>query len=203
MSSESKKPKSLRWEKRRIRRAGGGDREAFADLYREFAGPIYARILLPRLGDAAAAEDALAETFRAALQNLGQYQSRGSSIFHWLARIAKNKAMDLHRQEARSQRKLCDFHRLLSPLAPAESEPEFESRKEQDRLRARIQTVLKQIRPRYAQVIELRFLAEKTRADCADIMAVKLGTLDVLLLRALRAFRVQWQEFEKGDPNRE
>jgi DNA-directed RNA polymerase specialized sigma24 family protein len=33
---------------------------------------------------------------------------------------------------------------------------------------------------------------DKSREECAAAMNVKLGTFDVLLLRALRAFRKEW-----------
>jgi len=47
--------------------------------------------------------------------------------------------------------------------------------------------------PRYKRAIELRFLEERTRQECADVLEVKLGTFDVVLLRALRAFRKEWE----------
>jgi DNA-directed RNA polymerase specialized sigma24 family protein len=54
--------------------------------------------------------------------------------------------------------------------------------------------VLASVNPRYRRAIELRFLDDRSREDCARLMEVKLGTFDVLLLRALRAFRQQWHE---------
>ena len=52
--------------------------------------------------------------------------------------------------------------------------------------------MLEAINPRYRRAIELRFLEDKSREECAGAMEVKLGTFDVLLLRALRAFRKEW-----------
>ncbi|MCB9624549.1 MAG: hypothetical protein H6723_14645 [Sandaracinus sp.] len=54
-------------------------------------------------------------------------------------------------------------------------------------------TCLDALNPRYRQAIELRFFDERERQDCADLLEVKLGTFDVLILRALRAFRKEWE----------
>jgi RNA polymerase sigma-70 factor (ECF subfamily) len=45
---------------------------------------------------------------------------------------------------------------------------------------------------RYRRAIELRFVEEFSREECAAALDVKIGTFDVLLLRALRAFRKEW-----------
>jgi RNA polymerase sigma-70 factor (ECF subfamily) len=47
--------------------------------------------------------------------------------------------------------------------------------------------------PRYRQALELRFFRDLAREECAQLMQVKLGTFDVLVLRALRAFRREWE----------
>jgi RNA polymerase sigma-70 factor (ECF subfamily) len=52
--------------------------------------------------------------------------------------------------------------------------------------------VLERLNDRYRRAIELRFLEELSRESCAAALDVKLGTFDVLLLRALRAFRKDW-----------
>jgi RNA polymerase sigma-70 factor (ECF subfamily) len=187
-------PERLRWEKRCLKRILKRDLEAFGELYREFAGPLYSRILLPLTGDAWAAEDALADTFRAALEGIGQYRQKGTSIWFWLARIARNKAMDQHRSRSRTQKALVSYDSMLAPLRPDSPKPgeQLECRQENERIRSTVQEVLGKLNPRYRRVIELRFLQDQPRQVCAEQLEVKLGTLDVLVLRALRAFRKEW-----------
>ena len=48
----------LRWERKLIRRTLQGDERAFGELYRAYAPGIFARVLMPRLGNRQAAEDA-------------------------------------------------------------------------------------------------------------------------------------------------
>jgi len=170
-------------------------------LYERFAGRLYTRVLLPKLGDEQAAEDALAETFRTALERLDQYRDRGSSVWYWLARIASNKATDMYRRRARTKRVLSNFESLLEPMAttPGLADDELATSRRRQQLVEAVKKTLGGINPRYRRAIELRFLEERSRADCADQMEVKLGTFDVLLLRSLRAFRKQWTTLAPPD----
>lgn len=185
----------LRWEDECLARAKRGERAAFGELYREYAPAIFARVLLPKLGNRPAAEDALAETFRVALERLHHYESRGVSFYFWLVRIAANKATDMHRVKQRTGRALSSLESLLGPLADAPDGPgkQLEDATELAQMRQRVATCLDALNPRYRQAIELRFFDERERQDCADLLDVKLGTFDVLILRALRAFRKEWE----------
>lgn len=186
----------LRWEQTRIAQARAGDRRAFGELYDAYAPILYRRILLPRLGDPAAAEDALSETFRSAIENIHRFEGRDVSIYRWLSRIAHNKAMDLHRVRAVTGRKIRDIRALLEPLCVPESGADalFELAVEARDVEQLVQRTLASINPRYCRAIEARFFEDKSRDACASELNVKLGTFDVLLLRALRAFRAHWEK---------
>ncbi len=149
---------------------------------------------MPRLGERSAAEDALAETFRTALERLHQFEPQGVSVYFWLARIAMNKATDMHRVRGRTHRALVNFKALVEPLSSRSDDPgtTLEAHQELALLRQRVQQTLERLNPRYRRAIELRFLGDRPRQACAEALEVKLGTFDVLLLRALRAFRREW-----------
>lgn len=190
----------LRWERKLIRRTLEGDERAFGDLYRAYAQSIFARVLMPRLGNRQAAEDALAETFRTAFERLESFESRDTSIYSWLARIAANKATDMHRVKQRTARALTSFEQMLEPLRPEGSGPAaaMEAADELRVLREAIALVMERLNPRYRRAIELRFMEEKSREACAEAMAVKVGTFDVVVLRALRAFRREWDKVREA-----
>jgi RNA polymerase sigma-70 factor (ECF subfamily) len=194
----------LRWEKELVVRATAGDRAAFAEIYRVYAPIVFARVLLPKLANRQAAEDALAETFRTALERLGDFEARGASVYFWLSRIAANKAMDLHRARATTGRALSGFESMLTtvgepPLDPGEL---YSLHADVSRLRAAVAAALATLNPRYREAIKLRFSQELSREECADRLGVKLATFDVVLLRALRAFKKGWPPsgFEDGNP---
>jgi RNA polymerase sigma-70 factor (ECF subfamily) len=190
----------MAWERALLRRARAGERAAFGELYRAYAPVLYRRVLLPKLGAAGAAEDALAETFRTAFTKLDSFEDQGVSLYHWLSRIASNKAIDMHRVRARTDRALTRLEGLLAPESIMARDPfsEVSAREEHAALGARVEAALRAINPRYRRAIELRFFDELERSACADAMDVKLGTFDVLLLRSLRAFRRVWDEQPDG-----
>jgi RNA polymerase sigma-70 factor, ECF subfamily len=185
----------LAWEKDQHSRALAGDRAAFAALYAAYAPGIYRSVLMPKLGQAAAAEDALSETFRAAFEKLAQFEPRGSSIYFWLARIAENKALDLLRASAVTGRAIVNLQAHFVDLSPEPpgAEALLSGFQHEQRLRGRLSQCLAELNPRYRRVIELRFYAEQEREICAQQLQVSVSTFDVLLLRALRALRKQWE----------
>lgn len=191
----------LRWEQELLQRARRGAAAAHATLYRTYAPLIFSRVLLPRLGNRAAAEDALAETFRTALERLDQFESRNTSIYFWLARIAVNKATDLHRARAVTGRALVNLEGqigvlLESPLTP---DAALDCKKQYVAIRRRLDACLNELNPRYRRAIEVRFVEELTREECATALDVKLGTFDVLLLRALKSLRKAWELAQTND----
>jgi RNA polymerase sigma factor (sigma-70 family) len=177
-----------------VKRAQRGDRRAFAAIYEAYADRLFRAVLLPRLGDRQAAEDALAETFRIALERLPSFDDRGVSVYFWLSRIAMNQATDQHRRAARTGRALIRFEHLLGPLRPSAPRPEaalLEAQRSAAVTEA-IGEVMTRLHPRYRRALTLRFFDERSRQECAEALEVKLGTFDVVLLRALRAFRREW-----------
>ena len=53
---------------------------------------------------------------------------------------------------------------------------------------------MQQLQDRYRTAIELRLIQELPREDCARRLGVTIGTFDVLLFRAVRAFRKHFGE---------
>ncbi len=178
-----------------MRRIRAGERAAFAELYRAFGRRLHA-VVLPLVGNPAAAEDALAATFVSAIERIDQYEDRGQSIYFWLAAIARSKAMDLHRQAARGGRAVARYESLLAPLLDGGPGPEARLRGDLDagRLAEAVGRVLGEIPPRQRRAIELRILEERPRPECAEALGVTIGAFDVLLLRGLRSFRATWSK---------
>src|SRR5262245_28812252 len=191
LSLDLNQPDRLRWEAEVVGRAREGSRAAFSELYRAYAPAIMSKVLLPKLGNREAAEDALAETFRTAFERLEGFEARGVSLYFWLARIATNKALDMHRAKATTGRALASFESLLAPLGETPPDPGelLELRSDTVRVQKAVASVLERLNARYRRAIELRFVQDLPREECATALDVKLGTFDVLLLRALRAFR--------------
>lgn len=172
-----------------------GESAAWGELYDVYAPLLYRRVLMPRLADATAAEDALSDTFQTAIERFDQYEERQVSFYYWLARIAHNKAMDMHRARSMSGRKIHDLTRMLEPLmgsAPG-ADDLLELTHDAAVVQRQIHRALDSLNPRYGRALELRFFQEKSREQCAELFQVKVGTFDVLLSRAVRAFEKAWR----------
>jgi len=102
--------------------------------------------------------------------------------------MAKNKARDLLRASGRRQRLRGAFSEHLEVGGTVAHNPAEELLAVQG-LRTQIEGVLDELNPRYARVLRLRLLEDRGREECAELLEVKMGTLDVLLYRAVRAFR--------------
>ena len=174
-------------------------RLAVEALYKRYALDLYRRVILPRCLDRDLADEALAETFRTVMISHHEYVARPDGHFPWLARIAISKTMDVHRARARTSKALASFARLVHPLMPEAPSADAETRRREERaLHAALHATLAELRPRYRRAIELRFFEERSRAECASLLDVSTPTFDVLLLRALRAFR---EAFEARVPS--
>jgi RNA polymerase sigma-70 factor (ECF subfamily) len=191
----------LEEEQRQIEEARRGNLDAMRPILERYAQPLYGTVILPRLGDTASAEEVLRDTLATAVEKIKRFSWQGKSIYPWLRQIAINKVYDVHRQSKRSRR-LAD---ALVHEVPVESDPDSHAdaqlMADQERRahRARIDDTLHAMQERYRTAIDLRLIQELPREECAKRLGVTIGTFDVLLFRAVRAFRKQFGDREEGD----
>jgi len=181
-------------EQRLVEEAQAGHLDAMRPLLERYAQPLYGSVILPRLGDTASAEEVLRDTLATAVEKIGRFTWQGRSIYPWLRQIAIHKVYDVHRQAKRS-RKLADamVHEVPSESDPAShADAQLIADEERRSHRARIDDTLARIAERYRVAIELRIVQELPREECAKRLALTVGTFDVLLFRAVRAFRKQF-----------
>ncbi len=194
MASDAALAESLEEERRLVEEAQRGNLDAMRPIFEKYAQPLYASVILPRLGDAATGEDVLRDTFHSAIEKLDSFRWTGRSIYAWLRQIAINKVFDVHRRSRRGG-KLVE---ALSTELPDQTDPEVRAdavmiaAQEQALNRGRISEALAAIAPRYRMAIELRLIEELPREECAQRMDVTTATFDVVLYRAVRAFRKQF-----------
>jgi len=181
-----------------VRRAQAGDREALRQLLGRHADALFARVILPRVGERATAEDILRATMVTAIEKLGGFRWQGRSIYFWLRQIAANKVIDHHRRNQRTQRLAQSLAAEPEPnpdaLSRSGPEAALIAREEQRQNGDRVRAALERLNPRYRRAIELRLLQELSREECAKQLEVTVGTFDVLLFRAVSSFRRSFGE---------
>ena len=200
VASEPATAVELEEEQRQVEEAQAGNLDAMRPILERYAQPLYGTVILPRLGDAASAEDVLRDTLATAVEKIRRFTWQGKSIYPWLRQIAINKVYDVHRQAKRSRR-LADamVHEVAAETDP-ETHADAQLIADQERAvhRARIDEAMTHIAERYRLAIELRLIQELPREDCAKRLGITIGTFDVLLFRAVRAFRKHFGERAEG-----
>jgi RNA polymerase sigma factor (sigma-70 family) len=161
---------------------------------------LYRSVLLPRLGSAAAAEDALSRTYVKVLERFDQFSWQAVGVYPWLRVVALRVALDLLR--ARKRELLFepeDVERELDHAEREAREADALERHDLNYAKERVRLLLGRIHPRYADAIRLRVLEERSRDDAAQSLGVSVATFDVVLHRAMAALRKALSEGE-GEP---
>ncbi len=196
MASEPATAVELEEEQRQVEEAQAGNLDAMRPILERYAQPLYGTVILPRLGDAATAEEVLRDTLATAVEKIRRFTWQGKSVYPWLRQIAINKVYDVHRQAKRSRR-LADamVHEVAIETDPdTHADAQLIADQERAAHRARIDEAMSHIAERYRLAIELRLIQELPREDCAKRLGITIGTFDVLLFRAVRAFRKHFGE---------
>lgn len=167
------------------------DPEAFAALYRRHLPRVY-RYLLARLGDPYLAQDATAQTFLAALEDIGSYW--GSGEFRaWLLMIAHNKAMD----SFRARRATVSLEAVVEMPSSAPSPEQVVTTRLQleDVLRA-----MRSLSPDRAEALTLRIFGGMSVAEVGAAMEKQEAAVKMLVFRALRDLRERLGVGSEAEP---
>ena len=201
MASEPATTVELEEEQRLVEEAQQGNLDAMRPILERYAQPLYGTVILPRLGNAAAAEEVLRDTLATAVEKIQRFTWQGKSIYPWLRQIAINKVFDVHRQSKRSRRLAEALVHEVKLASDPDSHADAQLMADQERRahRDRIDETMQQLAERYRTAIELRLIQELSREDCANRLGVTIGTFDVLLFRAVRAFRKHFGDQETPD----
>lgn len=155
------------------------DPAAFAELYRRHVGAVYS-FAWRRCGSKHLAEDVASATFERALANIDRFEWRGGGFVAWLYRIAGNELAGDHRRRQRAEGPRA--RAALLALLPVD---DVEGNVLADW--PRVRTALDGLRPRYQEVIALRYLSGLSPDDAAAALGLSKPVLAVTLHRALAA----------------
>jgi RNA polymerase sigma-70 factor, ECF subfamily len=167
-----------------IARARAGSLEAWGDLYREFAGPIFrfCRRALPAREDA---EDATTEIFMKVREKLGQYDS--SRPFQaWLYKVSANHCWDILRKRRIRQdleTEDVDETPLEHPDASALDRLLEESSSKN------VRGALGKLPARSRMALVLRYYSDMSYDEIAESLGVRRNFVGVVLLRARHQLR--------------
>ncbi len=179
----------LELERALCERARAGDRDALASLLRQHGPRLYRTVLLPRLGNRSAAEEALSQTYVKVVEHIEKFSWQSFGFYPWFRRVGWHVAIDQLRKRRRETLfEPDDLERELNQASADASPPELEEL-DLARARERVERLLDTLNPRYALAIRLRVLQEQPRESVAGTLGVSVATFDVVLHRAMAALQ--------------
>ena len=162
-------------DERSLIEAAQADPARFLDLYERHFHRVYAYVAR-RASSRAEAEDVTSEVFEHALTHLRKYEWRGVPFLAWLVRIAANALADRWRQTSRDS------------YGPPPDVPDRHDAEEIER-RAMVFQVVERLPDAQRQVIEMRFVDQKSIREIAAALDRSEGAVKQLQLRALENLR--------------
>ena len=151
----------------------GGDREAFAALYRRRQRDVY-RFALHMTASAAAADDVTQDTFVAVIHDASGYVPGRSSVVSWLLGIARNyvrRRVDRERRHLSLSEEATAAERDLvvetDPLAGLDRDERLDG----------LRRALGVLPTRYREAVVLCDLEELSYAEAARAMGCAIGTV--------------------------
>ena len=162
------------------------DQKAYAELMERYRESIYF-MLLKMVNNKDDADDLTIEAFGKAFKRLNQY-TPNYAFSTWLFKIATNNAIDFIRKKKKNifsiDRKLEDDEgsEMSLDLQSSMLDPEEHIIKDQKILMMR--AVVDKLKPRYRQLIELRYFKEYSYDEIAEELDIPLGTVKAQLFRA-------------------
>jgi RNA polymerase sigma-70 factor (ECF subfamily) len=161
-----------------VRRAKGGDIEAFAELFLIHKDRVY-NIIYRMIGNVQDAEDLTQETFLKAFLGIKGFSFR-SSFSTWLCKIAINTCVDMIRRRKFEPKE-------LSPVIPdRRNDLEIDERVVISR---RIQEAFLSLPPEYRAVLLLRDVEGLSYKEIAESLGIPIGTVRSSLYRAREMLR--------------
>lgn len=179
-------------ERRLVEAAQQGDREALQKLLDRVARPLYAAVILPRVGSPADAEDILRDALMRGMERIDTFRWTGAGVFPWFRQIAVNLVIDHARRNQRRARMEERLERHVADVAPmhhAGADEELIEAQERAAASRMLAGAMGALNERYRRAVELRLIEERPREECAAALGVTVGNFDVILHRALAALR--------------
>lgn len=163
-----------------------GDQQAYADLMERYRDSIYF-MLLKMVNNRDDADDLTIEAFGKAFSRLHQY-TPNYAFSTWLFKIASNNAIDFIRKKKKHVMSIDnpiggeDGDGMKIDIKSGDRDPEEEAiRAQKIKL---MHEVVKKLKPRYRELIELRYFKELSYEEISEELEIPLGTVKAQLFRA-------------------
>jgi len=186
LSSGSHLSEKAQFDFKLVQRAIKGEQKAYAHLMERYRDSIYF-LLLKMVNNKEDADDLTIEAFGKAFKNLKQY-TPNYAFSTWLFKIASNNCIDFIRRKKKRTLSIdktienddgteTSIHLKSEMLDPEETFVQ----KQKIKL---LHELVKKLKPRYRELVELRYFKELSYEEIAQQLDIPLGTVKAQLFRA-------------------
>lgn len=169
-----------------VGKARKGDQLAYGELLGRYRDAIYF-MLLKMVNSQVDAEDLTIEAFGKAFKNIDQY-TPNYAFSTWLFKIATNNCIDFIRKKRASHVSLdqtMDGEDSLAPSSMIQSDmPDPELSMINKQKIKHMRDIVSKLKPRYRQLVELRYFKEYSYDEIAAELDIPIGTVKAQLFRA-------------------
>ncbi len=165
-----------------IEKAKKGDQVSFTFLLNHYWNEVYG-FMLKRTENETDAEDITIETFSKAFDKISSYNTE-FQFNTWLIAIAKNVHIDLLRKKKSSHFVEITDNEDQQAYNVADTSPSAEDELITEQNLSQLLQFIKQLKPNYQEVIQLRYFQELSYQEIAEQLEEPLNNVKIKLLRA-------------------
>ena len=168
--------------KKYIEKAKKGDQVAFTFLLDRYWNEVYG-FMLKRTENETDSEDITIETFSKAFDKIATYNPE-FQFNTWLIAIAKNVHIDMLRKKKSTVFVEITDEEDQQAYNVADSSPSAEDELITEQNLSRLLQFIKELKPHYQEVIQMRYFQEMSYQEMADHLNEPLNNIKIKLLRA-------------------
>lgn len=172
-------------ERELAKRSAEGDKKAFELIVERYEKFIF-RYILWRVGEVEHAKDITADVFLKAFCGIKNF--KGESLKFWLMRIAENGVKDFYRKEKR-KKEVSIEEAGFDGVEKYGINSGLENSVEQEETRKLIQSGIKKLSSKYADVIILRYFMEMNIYEISSYLKISTNRVRSRIFRAIRKLR--------------
>lgn len=181
------------FEKRLLKMAEKGDRQAFAELVELYKDKVYS-LAYRMLGNSQDAEDIAQETFMRVYANLHRFDDQ-YKISTWIYRIANNLCIDLIRKR-KVRRNQFSFDAEITGTDGLDlydtihdDDPSPEQQLITSELQNKVKDAILSLSPKYRTIMILKYIEDLSLQEISDIVGLPVATVKTRVHRGREALR--------------
>lgn len=170
---------------RLMQRVAQGDKQAFAEIYDRFSGPLYATAIRI-VRDAAEAQDIVHDAFITVWDKAATFEPKRGSAFSWAVTLVRNRAIDRVRSRQRRAELLAESAPM--DLGYQDDVAGSEAAASTDAAQA-VRSAVSTLPVEQRRALEMAFFGGLTQEQIAQTLREPLGTVKARIRRGLLKLR--------------